>query len=1427
MSEPTHIAGRLEIPVEADLSDFDRRLKAKVEAIANSIKAKVGIEWDDERDLRSTLKAKVEAASRGVTANVKAKIDVDRDNIEAAARKAATGVTTVLNKNGAEIKVEADDRATRQAVGIVARMKAWAAIQKVEVPVTMGAPRGPTPTPKGLNPYGPAGAVIRGPMLLGLVSLVQPLIALIMQSLGGLFAMIGAAGASLSTIYSVIPAITALGSAFAVGMIAFSGWDAEFKNTVPAMQAVKAEAANLEQNWSRLTRSVRRQTWNPVVGELEPMAQRLLPALNVGFSRLGRTMGTMMRDGLRFMNTKQFNRELTDMLRISNNVFNDLGRGFGGLLEWFVDVSIAAGPVTERISRAFRGFGEWAASLLDTVPERRRFDTWLQYAADKASELGRVLKNTWNALGGMFSAGRDAGDSLMATLERVTAKWNDWTRSDMGRARLKEWFDTAAQGTEATGRLLVELGRALARLGEDPAFAALADRLTTELLPALERFLRELGQTLGPVVVDFLSNLLEVLAQLSAASAPLAGVLVGLNVIVEGIGRAMEVVPGLAEALGLLIGAAIAARPAMFIVEGLSRGFGKLGRLPMGPFAAIIGFVLAMGGASGTLSGTGGAISSIALALGGMALLGPSIKRMGDDVALRMMYLGDAAKGATGKVGGLRGALGGIGAAAKTAGAGLFAALGGGWGIALGAGIALLASWWQEHKKSEAAIKEHTQALIDNAGAISELNIRKVAEEMDTPAIRRAAEELGISFETVVRNALGMPDAMREYDAALQRNAEANRETMAAVDGTGRAIQAGSGINTQARQDMQALGEATAEQRVILGEAGTAYDRYNEQGRIAAGVMEDLEGATGGANGEFDAAAGTLSAAAGWYQEAADRAREFRNALEQVVDLLKAQRELNLSQREALRAQRDAYRDAEDAVKRLADEHGSLAGALTESGDGFNNLSAIGDDLEGIFDGLIGSTDRAIDSIIANQGSVEELTETWAVGQEQLEKFAELVGLSPAGLQALREELDWTDADFQALVATLEEMPEEVSTGIFLNGVELTQEQVDNLKGEYGELPDIVTTTAKAETEEAKDQVLDLQAALDANPDEIVTGVRVPGADESRERVDLLRSAFGLMPLTKSTEVDAPGTDLTRGKVTLLRTAFGLMPVFKKTQVDAPGAVVARERIDLLRSTFGLMPLTKSTAIHAPGATPVRDAIQRVIDTAAKIPGSKSTTVTAYTSAASSALGGIIGLLRSITSKTVTVSTIHTRYNHTMNMPVADGAVVDFFNNGGFHNDRIAGRLARGMQKVEQHVAQIVPPGTWRVFGEDETGGEAYIPLAPGKRRRSRQILGEVADRFGYTLIPIAELMADGNVDFRKTPGFKVPGPIYREKPTNPSLRDQPGWRVPDPPRSDGTRVVFEEGSITVVNPTPEPASTSVATIARGFTTDGLWETGD
>jgi hypothetical protein len=66
----------------------------------------------------------------------------------------------------------------------------------------------------------------------------------------------------------------------------------------------------------------------------------------------------------------------------------------------------------------------------------------------------------------------------------------------------------------------------------------------------------------------------------------------------------------------------------------------------------------------------------------------------------------------------------------------------------------------------------------------------------------------------------------------------------------------------------------------------------------------------------------------------------------------------------------------------------------------------------------------------------------------------------------------------------------------------------------------------------------------------------------------------------------------------------------------------------------------------------------------------------------------------------------------------------------------MAGRVKAFANGAEQHIAQIAKAGEMRLWAEPETyPGEAYIPLAPSKRRRSEEILSTVAKYFGGAVV--------------------------------------------------------------------------------------------
>ncbi|MEU9849263.1 hypothetical protein [Streptomyces sp. NPDC047985] len=146
--------------------------------------------------------------------------------------------------------------------------------------------------------------------------------------------------------------------------------------------------------------------------------------------------------------------------------------------------------------------------------------------------------------------------------------------------------------------------------------------------------------------------------------------------------------------------------------------------------------------------------------------------------------------------------------------------------------------------------------------------------------------------------------------------------------------------------------------------------------------------------------------------------------------------------------------------------------------------------------------------------------------------------------------------------------------------------------------------------------------------------------------------------------------------------------------------------------------------------------------------------VTALTGSALAGLGAVRAARDGLKDKSISI-TVTTTYRKRsvsdrdangvpdmVQAPQARGSVLSFYARGGMNT--------RGVR--ENHVAQIAPAGAYRVWAERETGGEAYVPLSPSKRPRSRAIAEETVRRLGGDPRAI-QWNADGNItDWRYDP---------------------------------------------------------------------------
>lgn len=295
--------------------------------------------------------------------------------------------------------------------------------------------------------------------------------------------------------------------------------------------------------------------------------------------------------------------------------------------------------------------------------------------------------------------------------------------------------------------------------------------------------------------------------------------------------------------------------------------------------------------------------------------------------------------------------------------------------------------------------------------------------------------------------------------------------------------------------------------------------------------------------------------------------------------------------------------------------------------------------------------------------------------------------------------------------------------------------QAKALADQMGLVPNTVTTLITAQgIPEATAAFLSLRGRLEELGKGKSIRITAPTAAASSQ-LQALGFQVQRIPGTKDVNVTAP-TGGARANISALAQDIANAPNRKNVTVQAIIKQAAGDLKSVQDKVAGL-PKGKSIDVKAPTQT-AQAALKDLGYKIKTVDGSNGKTVriTAPNKTPIQQVQAIQGKINGLTGKTVTVTVEYTTRGQPYVSPKADGGIVQYAN-GGIR--RAKDRVRAFAAGAERHIAQIARPGEWRLWAEPETGGEAYIPLAPGKRKRSEAILQRVAEMFGGRVVYFAQ----------------------------------------------------------------------------------------
>ena len=416
------------------------------------------------------------------------------------------------------------------------------------------------------------------------------------------------------------------------------------------------------------------------------------------------------------------------------------------------------------------------------------------------------------------------------------------------------------------------------------------------------------------------------------------------------------------------------------------------------------------------------------------------------------------------------------------------------------------------------------------------------------------------------------------------------------------------------------------------------------------------------------------------------------------------------------RATTKALGTFEDALETLSDEASSAEQRL--------------DALNDIMDIMAGGVPTVAEATIDAADALRDATsaaEGFGFSQEELNSILSDDGslnLQSEAVSKLRDEMDGL-AD-----ARVREADALIQAGDVDGAIQVYEELDQQLR--------TLAETAGVESPEAIDALIDSLGLL---PPEVMVDFQANGTDAMAENIQMVQQHILDLPDSVLTYIngDTEGIE-TAVDETGLRMAYiasmAADPMIGADDTENLNLVAAAvERLDELDR------MEPTPEIQAEKA-----ALERVVE-GAKIDLNSIPDKEAEVTAKTYGFDSVDSLKRAIDrvqSKTVYVNA------YTRNYGKVDGQYhgmgYQYGNDGMLFDSPRVRRYANG--GIENRVAQIAPAGAWRVWAEEETGGEAYIPFALSKRPRSLDIMHEVAQRFGHVMVPVnAQRYAGGGVN--------------------------------------------------------------------------------
>jgi hypothetical protein len=419
---------------------------------------------------------------------------------------------------------------------------------------------------------------------------------------GGL-AFISAIGPAVGAVAALPGLMSSVAQAMGVTKLATSG----LKDELKALQKAAGEpfVPQATKDFAKFLFDMQ-----PLLNQLKDTAAKgLFPGLEAGLtglkklfpeveSAVGATaakLGELAKRAGEMAGAGVFRRDFGILAKANVEIIDRLGTASIFLADVLRQVLVAASPMTVAFAGAAESFARYLARVVGAEGAHERMVGFFDRTQAVLESLGRILVNVGRGLFNVFKGGSELGAEMLASLEKITAQFAEWTSSVSGQNAIKKFFDDARQPLKEIGLLIGDVVKAFGELNSKVDLSDVISQIRTELLPVLKDLLDTSGKLFTEQLITLVTKFVETLSTFGTETGALTTFVKVLGEMLDVV-NALGKIPGFVEfvaTMGILRGTMAAFKFANFIT-----GASQLGPLILTMSTRLGGLMTALRGVS-------------------------------------------------------------------------------------------------------------------------------------------------------------------------------------------------------------------------------------------------------------------------------------------------------------------------------------------------------------------------------------------------------------------------------------------------------------------------------------------------------------------------------------------------------------------------------------------------------------------------------------------------------------------------------------------------------------------------------------------------------------------------------------------------------------------------------------------------------------